>query len=467
MALTTDIGEGLGRWSLGDDDALLEIVTSANIACGFHGGDPGIMRRTCATAVGNGVAIGAQVGSGTCIGDGRRYIAIPGRRAPRRPAVPDGRALRSSPGFAGGKVDFIRAHGALYNVAAKNTEHAQALVDATVEFDKNLPLLCQVGTEAWRLGEEAGLRLVAEAFVDRAYTPEGLLQPRTEPNALLEDADEAAARAVQLATDGRITANDGSEIEVKAEALLGALRHPGSGGDRPQAPVRRWRRRGRRSCPSGDGRRRSPLAEPPGSCAGAVTRAGCSTSTDNDEVHRWAAAVRDAGLVGVREVVPGLTTLLVTFDAGGTRHRPRCERAGRPGARTRGALDAGRHVLDVRYDGEDLEEVARLTGSTPTRWSPPTPGCRGGSPSAGSRPASPTWSVAIRGWGCHAGRSRGCSVPPGAVAIAGEFSSVYPRASPAGGSCSATPTPALGPRRCRRRPCCCPAPSSSSGRVHA
>ncbi|MGH3643425.1 MAG: LamB/YcsF family protein [Mycobacterium sp.] len=219
VALTTDIGEGLGRWSLGDDDALLDIVTSANIACGFHGGDPGIMRRTCAISVKNGVAIGAQVSYRDLHGFGRRYIAIPGNEL-RDDLLYQMGALEVFARIAGGKVDFIRAHGALWNVAVKNTEHAQALVDATLEFNKDLPLLSPVGTELWRLGEEAGLRLVAEAFVDRAYTPEGLLQPRTEPNALLTDPDEAAARAVQMVMEGHLTAVDGSEVDVKAEALL-------------------------------------------------------------------------------------------------------------------------------------------------------------------------------------------------------------------------------------------------------
>jgi UPF0271 protein len=227
VALTTDIGEGLGRWSLGDDDALLEIVTSANIACGFHGGDPGIMRRTCALSVKNGVAIGAQVSYRDLHGFGRRYIAIPGDEL-RDDLLYQMGALEVFARLAGGKVDFIRAHGALYNVTAKDTEHAQALVDATVEFNAKLPLLCQVGTEAWRLGQEAGLRLIPEAFVDRAYTPDGLLQPRTEPNALLTDADEAAARAVRMVTEGRITANDGSEIDITAEALLVHCDTPGA-----------------------------------------------------------------------------------------------------------------------------------------------------------------------------------------------------------------------------------------------
>ncbi len=227
VALTTDIGEGLGRWTLGDDDALLDIVTSANIACGFHGGDPGIMRRTCAISVKNGVAIGAQVSYRDLHGFGRRYIAIPGPEL-RDDLLYQMGALEVFARIAGGKVDFIRAHGALWNVATTDTEHAQALVDATVEFNKDVPLLCSIGTEVWRLGQEAGLRLIAEAFVDRAYTPEGLLQPRSQPNALLTDADAAAARAVQMVTEGRIAANDGSEVEVKADALLVHCDTPGA-----------------------------------------------------------------------------------------------------------------------------------------------------------------------------------------------------------------------------------------------
>jgi UPF0271 protein len=219
VALTTDIGEGLGRWSLADDEALLGIVTSANIACGFHAGDPGIMRRTCATSVANGVSIGAQVSYRDLHGFGRRFIDVPRQELTDDLLYQMG-ALEVFARLAGGKVDYIRAHGALYNASAKHTPHAQALVDATVQFDKELPLLCQVGTETWRIGKDAGLRVVAEAFVDRAYTPEGLLLPRTEPNALLRDPDEAAARAVAMVTEGRITAVDGSQIEIEAAALL-------------------------------------------------------------------------------------------------------------------------------------------------------------------------------------------------------------------------------------------------------
>ncbi len=218
VALASDIGEGLGPWRLGDDDALLEIVTSANIACGFHAGDPGIMRRTCATAVANGVAVGAQVSYRDLHGFGRRYVAVPGPELTDDLLYQLG-ALEAFARLAGGRVGYVRAHGALYNVSATDTEHAQALVDATVQYDQGLPLLCQADTEVWRLGEEAGLRLVSEAFVDRAYTAEGLLQPRTEPDALLTDAAEAAARAVRMVTEGWVTAVDGSEVELRAEVL--------------------------------------------------------------------------------------------------------------------------------------------------------------------------------------------------------------------------------------------------------
>lgn len=219
VALTTDIGEGFGRWELADDAALLDIVTSANIACGFHGGDPGTMRDTCQTSVDNGVSIGAQVSYRDLHGFGRRYIAASQRELTDDLLYQMG-ALDVFARLAGGNVEYIRAHGALYNASATVTEHAQAIVDATKAFNPHLPLLCQVDTETWRLGKKAGLRTVAEAFVDRAYTPDGLLAPRSEPNAMYKDPEQAASRAVAMATDGSIDAIDGTHIKIEAEALL-------------------------------------------------------------------------------------------------------------------------------------------------------------------------------------------------------------------------------------------------------
>jgi len=219
IALTTDIGEGFGRWTLADDDALLAVVTSANIACGFHGGDPRTMRETCETAVRRGVAIGAQVSYRDLHGFGRRYIAA-SREELTGDLIYQLGALHAFARIAGGKIDYVRAHGALYNTAARDAEHAQAIVDAVTAFDKGLPLLCQVRTEQWSRAQAAGVRVISEAFVDRAYTPEGLLVPRTQPDAMITDPAVAAARAVAMATGGTITAQDGSQISVHAEALL-------------------------------------------------------------------------------------------------------------------------------------------------------------------------------------------------------------------------------------------------------
>ncbi|TCP53495.1 UPF0271 protein [Tamaricihabitans halophyticus] len=219
IALTTDIGEGFGMWTIADDDALLDLVTSANIACGFHAGDPDIMRRTCARAARNGVAIGAQVSYRDLAGFGRRYVAVQPDTLTNDLIYQIG-ALDGFARIAGTSVTYVRAHGALYNVAATDTAHAAALVEAVAKYDPKLPLLCQVGTETWRLAAEAGLTTIAEAFVDRAYTSGGLLVPRTEANAMVTDPDAAAKRAVQMVFAGELTAITGETIAVQAQSLL-------------------------------------------------------------------------------------------------------------------------------------------------------------------------------------------------------------------------------------------------------
>jgi UPF0271 protein len=226
VSLTTDIGEGFGRWQLADDDSLLEIVTGANIACGFHAGDPDIMRRTCDAAVRNGVSIGAQVSYRDLAGFGRRFVDV-SRDTLTNDLLYQMGALAAFAAAAGGRVDYIRAHGALYNVAATHPEHAAALVEASRVFDAEVPL-CQVGTETWRQAEAAGLRTVAEAFVDRAYTEEGLLQPRSRSDALVTDPEQAASRAVDMVFKGRITSVGGSSVPIRAEALLVHCDTPGA-----------------------------------------------------------------------------------------------------------------------------------------------------------------------------------------------------------------------------------------------
>ncbi|MET0524722.1 MAG: 5-oxoprolinase subunit PxpA [Nocardioides sp.] len=219
VALTTDIGEGYGRWRLGDDEALLDLVTGANIACGFHAGDPGIMRETCTVAVGNGISIGAQLSYLDLHGFGRRFIAYEHGELVDDLLYQLG-ALEVFARLAGGRIDFVRAHGALYNAAATHTEHARAIVDAVREYDAGLPVLCQFGTEVWRAAEVAGLRTLAEGFVDRGYTADGLLVPRNEPGAMVVDAEAAAVRAVAMVTDGEIEAVDGTRVSIQADALV-------------------------------------------------------------------------------------------------------------------------------------------------------------------------------------------------------------------------------------------------------
>jgi UPF0271 protein len=219
VALTTDVGEGFGNWTIADDDALLGVVTSANVACGFHAGDPDIMRHTCERAARNGVAVGAQVSYRDFAGFGRRYIAVE-RDTLTNDLLYQIGALDGFARAAGTRVSYVRAHGALYNVAAKDADHAHAIVEATRLYDSTLPVLAQVGTATWTLAEKAGIRTVAEAFVDRAYTSDGLLLPRSEPGALLTDPDAAAARAVRMVLDGELTAVDGTTISITARALL-------------------------------------------------------------------------------------------------------------------------------------------------------------------------------------------------------------------------------------------------------
>lgn len=219
VSLTTDVGEGFGHWRIADDEALLRQVTGANVACGFHAGDPDIMRHTCETAAANAVSIGAQVSYRDLVGFGRRYIAVPVETLTNDLVYQMG-ALDAFARLAGTRISYVRAHGALYNVAARDRDHATALVDAVWRYDPSLPLLCQTGTATWKIARQRSITTIAEAFVDRAYTRDGLLLPRGHPEALLTDPTKAAERAVQLATAGKITSVDGIEIQVAVDSLL-------------------------------------------------------------------------------------------------------------------------------------------------------------------------------------------------------------------------------------------------------
>jgi UPF0271 protein len=216
--LNADLGEGFGVWRLGDDDALLEVVTSANVACGFHAGDPSTMRRVCARAIASGVAVGAQVSYRDLAGFGRRFIDV----APAELTDEVLYQLAALDGIAraeGGRVAYVKPHGALYNAAVHHEGQARAVVDAVVAYDRGLPVLGLPGSALLREAEAAGLRAVPEGFADRGYTPEGTLVPRRSPGALVSDPAVVAERAVRMAVEGVVVAVDGTTVDLSVASV--------------------------------------------------------------------------------------------------------------------------------------------------------------------------------------------------------------------------------------------------------
>ncbi|MFN2517429.1 MAG: LamB/YcsF family protein [Jatrophihabitantaceae bacterium] len=216
--LNCDLGEGFGRWSSGEDVSLLSVVTSANVACGFHAGDPSIMRTTCALAAEGGVVIGAQVGYRDLAGFGRRFIDMePGEL--RDDIVYQIGALAGFARLAGTSVRYVKPHGALYNAIVDNTEQASAVVEAVTLYDRGLAVLGLPGSEFLRIAAAAGLRTVTEAFADRAYTSDGRLVSRRGAHAVIVDPGEVARRCVRMLTDGVVEADDGSLVPVGPESI--------------------------------------------------------------------------------------------------------------------------------------------------------------------------------------------------------------------------------------------------------
>ena len=227
--LNADLGEGFGAWPGGDDDGLLAVVTSANVACGFHAGDPMIMRAVCESAVAHGVAIGAQVGYRDLAGFGRRRIDV----APADLTAEVLYQLGALDGFArvaGDRVRYLKPHGALYNTAVTDPIQAGAIVDALLAWDRELPVLTLPGSALARAAAEAGLPVVAEAFADRGYLADGALQPRREPGAVLTDPVVIAARAVRLAVEGTVIAADGTAVTVAPRSMCVHGDTPGAVG---------------------------------------------------------------------------------------------------------------------------------------------------------------------------------------------------------------------------------------------
>jgi UPF0271 protein len=216
--LNADLGEGFGVWRLGDDDTMLQIVTSANVACGFHAGDPAGLLRVCRTAAERGVRIGAQVSYRDLAGFGRRFIDVAADDLVADIVYQIG-ALRGIAAAAGSTVSYVKPHGALYNTVVTNREQAAAVARAVHLVDATLPVLGMAGSAFFDEAARLGLRTVAEAFADRAYRLDGQLVSRREPGAVLEDPVEIAQRVLTMVASGRVTAIDGTQIAVSAESV--------------------------------------------------------------------------------------------------------------------------------------------------------------------------------------------------------------------------------------------------------
>ncbi|MBA8824760.1 UPF0271 protein [Saccharopolyspora lacisalsi] len=216
--LNADLAESFGRWELGDDATLLTVVTSANVACGFHAGDPGAIRRACERAATLGVAIGAQVGYRDLAGFGRRFIDVAPAELTDDVLYQIG-ALAGFARVAGSEVRYVKPHGALYNAIVHHSEQAAAVVDAVVRYDSGLVALGLPGSEWLRMAENAGLRVCREAFADRAYTPEATLVSRRELGSVLHDPEYIAQRCVRMVRGEPIEAVDGSRIRVEADSI--------------------------------------------------------------------------------------------------------------------------------------------------------------------------------------------------------------------------------------------------------
>ncbi|MFD8032289.1 LamB/YcsF family protein [Streptomyces sp. NPDC059717] len=216
--LNADLGEGFGRWQLTDDERLLSVVTSANVACGFHAGDAATMRRVCALAAEQGVRIGAQVSYRDLAGFGRRSMDVPSAELAAEVAYQIG-ALEVFARAAGLRVSYVKPHGALYNRVVHDERQAEAVVEGVLLADAALPVLGLPGSRLLEVAEKAGLPAVTEAFADRAYTEEGTLVPRGENGAVVTDPDVVVERSVGLARSGVVTAHSGREIPVRARSL--------------------------------------------------------------------------------------------------------------------------------------------------------------------------------------------------------------------------------------------------------
>jgi 5-oxoprolinase (ATP-hydrolysing) subunit A len=225
--LNCDLGESFGRWTLGDDAALMESISSCNVACGFHAGDPEVMRRTVRLARERGVAVGAHPGLPDLVGFGRRPMSVTPAEVEAFVLYQIG-ALEAIARAEGVRLQHVKAHGALYNMAIRDRPLADAIARAVAAFDGSLRLFGLPGTELLLAAEAAGLPVAAEGFADRSYEPDGSLTPRSQPGAVIHDASEVVSRAVRMASEGVVVARNGEEIAMRVATICTHGDTPGS-----------------------------------------------------------------------------------------------------------------------------------------------------------------------------------------------------------------------------------------------
>ena len=226
--LNSDVGESFGAHTIGNDEAVLRHITSANVACGFHGGDPSVMRRTVRLAVAGRVAVGAHPGFPDLMGFGRREIQMLEREVEDLVTYQIG-ALAGVAAAEGARLHHVKPHGALYTLGARDRARADAIARAVVAVDATLILFGLAGSCLIEAGEAVGLRTAAEVFADRAYQADGSLVRRDQPGAVIEDPNEVVKRALRIVRDGAITACSGEDIALRGETICLHSETPGAG----------------------------------------------------------------------------------------------------------------------------------------------------------------------------------------------------------------------------------------------
>jgi UPF0271 protein len=216
--LNCDMGESFGAWTLGQDAAILPFVTSANIACGFHAGDPTVMKQTVRAALSQHVALGVHPGLPDLVGFGRRNMDISAEEAFDMVVYQLG-ALAAVVRAEGGQLHHLKPHGALYNMAATNAALAEAIAEAVHRTQPELVLYGLANSELTKAGEKRGLRTAHEVFADRTYQADGTLTPRRQPGALITDADAALAQVLRMVQHGRVRSQQGAEVAIRADTI--------------------------------------------------------------------------------------------------------------------------------------------------------------------------------------------------------------------------------------------------------